>query len=50
LAVFLLCRCSVLIIEAGLSDRETQMIEILLYCSSALVDGDSVVEAAKRCS
>jgi len=50
LAVFLLCRCAVLIIKAGLSDPEIQMIEVLLHCSSALVDSDSVAEADKSCS
>jgi hypothetical protein len=50
LAVFLLCRCAVLIIEAGLSDREIQMIEILLHFSSAFFDSDSVTEADKGCS
>ena len=50
LAVFLLCRCAVLIIEAGLSDREIRMIEILLHFSSAFFDSDSVTEADKGCS
>ena len=50
MTVFLLCRRAVLIIEAGLSDPEIQMIEILLHCSSTLVDSDSVVEADKGCS
>ena len=50
LAVFLLCRRSVLIIEARLFDPEVQMIEILLHCSSALVDSDRVAEADKGCS
>ena len=46
----MLCRCAVLIIEAGLSDSAIQMIDILLHCSSALVDCDSVAEADKGCS
>jgi hypothetical protein len=50
LTVFLLRSCAVLIIEAGLSDPEIQMIEVLLHCSSALVDSDSVAEADKGCS
>ena len=50
MAVLLLRRCAVLIIEAGLSDPEIQMIEILLHCSSAVVDSDTVSEADKGCS
>ena len=50
LTVFLLRSCAVLIIEAGLSDPEIQMIEVLLHGSSALVASDSVAEADKSCS
>ena len=50
MTVFLLRSYAVLIIEAGLSDPEIQMIEVLLHGSSALVASDSVAEADKRCS
>ena len=50
MAVLLLRRCAVLIIEAGLSDPEIQMIQILLHCNSALVDSNRVAEADKGCS
>ena len=50
LAVFLQCRRSVLIIEAGLSDAEIQVIEISLHRGSALINNDSLAEADKRCS
>jgi hypothetical protein len=50
LAIFLQRRCAVLIIEAGLSDAEIQMIEILLHHSSALINSDSLAEADKGCS
>ena len=46
----MLCRRSVLIIEARLFDPEVQMIEILLHCSSAVVDSDRVAKADESCS
>ena len=50
LAIFLLRRCAILIIEAGSCDPKIQMIEISLHRSSALVDSDSLAEADKGCS